>query len=64
MNSCITGVAVSRGIAIGRAVLMAHSRSSVRHYYISADQVEAEIARLSSARKQVMAELLLDQLPR
>ena len=58
MGDCIQGVAVSRGIAIGRAVLMAHSRSSVRHYYISAEQVQDEIARLSSARKQVMAELL------
>ena len=58
MNSCITGVAVSRGIAIGRAVLMAHSRSSVRHYYINAEQVDDEIARLSQARQQVMAELL------
>ena len=45
----IQGLAVSRGIAIGRAVLLAHSRSSVRHYYISAEQVEAEIARLAQA---------------
>ncbi len=58
MGDCIQGVAVSRGIAIGRAVLLAHSRSSVRHYYISAEQVEDEIARLSHARRQVMAELL------
>ncbi|MFI0545344.1 MAG: phosphoenolpyruvate--protein phosphotransferase [Brachymonas sp.] len=53
----IQGLAVSRGIAIGRAVLLAHSRSSVRHYYISAEQVEAEIARLAQARRVVVAEL-------
>ena len=53
----IQGLAVSRGIAIGRAVLLAHSRSSVRHYYINADQVEAEIARLAQARRVVVAEL-------
>lgn len=65
MGDSIQGVAVSRGIAIGRAVLLAHSRSSVRHYYISAEQVEAEIARLRFARGQVVSELeqLLRELP-
>ena len=58
MSTAIQGLAVSRGIAIGRAVLLAHSRSSVRHYYIAPEQVDAEIARLSAARKKVLAELL------
>ena len=57
MADSIQGLAVSRGIAIGRAVLMAYSRSSVRHYYIAPEQVEAEIQRLGAARRLVVAEL-------
>ena len=40
------GIAVSQGIAIGRAHLMAPAALDVKHYLIAADQVEAEIARI------------------
>ena len=36
----VFGQAVSRGIAIGRAVLIASSRVDVAHYYIDESRVE------------------------
>jgi phosphotransferase system enzyme I (PtsI) len=51
------GLPVSRGIAIGRAVLVASSRLDVAHYYVSAEDVEAEVERLRSARNAVAREL-------
>jgi phosphoenolpyruvate-protein phosphotransferase (PTS system enzyme I) len=53
----IHGLAVSRGIAIGRAVLVASSRVDVAHYFIEADQIEAEIARVRAARDAVVDEI-------
>jgi len=53
----VFGMQVSRGVAIGRAVLVASSRVDVAHYYIAADRVEAEVARLRDARDAVAAEL-------
>jgi phosphoenolpyruvate-protein phosphotransferase (PTS system enzyme I) len=53
----VQGQAVSRGIAIGRAVLVASSRLDVAHYFIAAEQVDAELQRLSEARARVVAEL-------
>ena len=44
MTFAIHGLAVSRGIAIGRAVLVASSRVDVAHYFIETDQIEAETA--------------------
>ena len=38
------GLPVSRGVAIGRAVLVASSRVDVAHYYIEADRVPAEVS--------------------
>ena len=46
MTFAIHGLAVSRGIAIGRAVLVASSRVDVAHYFIEAADVVAEIARV------------------
>ncbi|QLP99640.1 MAG: phosphoenolpyruvate--protein phosphotransferase [Burkholderiaceae bacterium] len=57
MTFSIHGLAVARGVAIGRAVLVASSRLDVAHYFIAADQVEAEIARLRVARNAVVEEL-------
>ncbi|MBV8503356.1 MAG: phosphoenolpyruvate--protein phosphotransferase [Paucibacter sp.] len=57
MSFQVFGIPVSRGVAIGRAVLVASSRIDVAHYFIAADQVDAEIARASSARDEVAAEL-------
>jgi phosphotransferase system enzyme I (PtsI) len=51
------GIPVSRGIAIGRAHLLAPAALDVRHYLIAADQVEAEVARLQSAIATVHTEL-------
>ena len=57
MTFTVHGLAVSRGIAIGRAVIVAASRMDVAHYFVKADQVEAEIERLRSARKVVVEEI-------
>lgn len=57
MTFSIHGLAVARGIAIGRAVLVASSRVDVAHYFIQPDQVGAEIGRLRKARNAVVEEL-------
>ena len=57
MSFTIHGLAVSRGIAIGRAVLVASSRVDVAHYFVRAEEVEAEIARVRDARNAVVEEL-------
>ena len=57
MTFSIHGLPVARGIAIGRAVLVASSRVDVAHYFISADQVAAEIDRVRAGRDAVMEEL-------
>jgi phosphotransferase system enzyme I (PtsI) len=57
MSLQVFGIAVSRGVAIGRAVMVASSRVDVAHYFVSADRVEDEIARLRMARDAVAAEL-------
>lgn len=51
------GQAVSRGVAIGRAVLAAASRVDVAHYFIAPGQVAAEMARLRHARDTVIDDL-------
>ena len=58
MTFSIHGIAVSRGIAIGRAVLVTSSRMDVAHYFITADKVEAEIGRVRAARDTVIDELI------
>jgi phosphoenolpyruvate-protein phosphotransferase (PTS system enzyme I) len=55
----IFGLPVSRGVAIGRAVLVASSRVDVAHYFVGAEQVAAEITRLREARNTVAGELSL-----
>src|SRR6478752_6886636 len=57
MSFQLFGLPVSRGIAIGRAVLVASSRLDVAHYYVAATDVEAEIERLRLARDAVAREL-------
>ena len=51
------GLPVSRGVAIGRAVLVASSRVDVAHYFIDPAQVDVEVGRLRAARDAVAAEL-------
>ncbi|HMN92085.1 MAG TPA: phosphoenolpyruvate--protein phosphotransferase [Hydrogenophaga sp.] len=58
MSFVVHGLAVSRGIAIGRAVIVASSRIDVAHYFIRAEQVEAEIERLRTARNAVVDEIV------
>jgi phosphotransferase system enzyme I (PtsI) len=57
MTFQLFGLPVSKGIAIGRAVLVASSRIDVAHYYVGADAVETEIDRLRVARDAVAAGL-------
>jgi len=58
MSFVVHGQAVSRGIAIGRAVIVASSRLDVAHYFVTHDQVGGEIERLRHARKEVMDEIV------
>ena len=66
MTFSIHGLAVARGIAIGRAVLVASSRVDVAHYFIKPEQVQSELERLAEARDAVCVELqsLHDNLPK
>ncbi len=59
MSFQVIGLPVSRGVAIGRAVLVASSRVDVAHYFIDESRVESEIARLRLARDAVAGELSL-----
>ncbi len=51
------GIPVSRGIAIGRAHLLAAAALEVKHYLIPEEQVEAEVLRLQKAIATVHKEL-------
>ena len=57
MSFSVHGLTVSRGIAIGRAVIVASSRLDVAHYFVKPDQVEVEIERLRNARNAVVDEI-------
>ena len=57
MTIQIFGLAVARGVAIGRAVLIASGRVDVAHYFINVDQAEPEVGRLLQARDEVAREL-------
>lgn len=57
MSIQVFGLPVSRGVAIGRAVLVASSRVDVAHYFVDEAQVGDEIARLRAARDAVDSEL-------
>ncbi len=57
MTFSIHGLAVARGIAIGRAVLVASSRVDVAHYFIDPSQVETEIERVRAGRNAVVDEI-------
>ncbi|MCY7317745.1 MAG: phosphoenolpyruvate--protein phosphotransferase [Ramlibacter sp.] len=57
MTFSIHGLPVARGIAIGRAVLMASSRVDVAHYFIDPTQIESEITRVRVGRNAVVDEI-------
>jgi len=42
------GIPVSRGIAIGRAHLLAPAALDVKHYLVAQEQIEAEVQRLQT----------------
>lgn len=56
MSIQIFGLPVSRGVAIGRAVLVASSRVDVPHHFVDPDLVSGEISRLLDARDVVAHE--------
>ncbi|MBC7701068.1 phosphoenolpyruvate--protein phosphotransferase [Aquabacterium sp.] len=56
MSIQIFGLPVSRGVAIGRAVLVASSRIDVPHHFVDPDLVNEEITRLLDARDVVAHE--------
>ena len=58
MSFQLFGLPVSKGIAIGRAVLVASSRIDVAHYYVAAEETDREIDRLRVARDAVADELV------
>jgi phosphotransferase system enzyme I (PtsI) len=60
------GIPVSRGIAIGRAHLVAPAALDVKHYLVPEEQVEAEVQRLQKAIAAVHKELqtMWKDLPR
>ncbi len=57
MSIQVFGLPVSRGVAIGRAVLVASSRVDVAHYFIEPALIEAELARLQTGLDLVVQEL-------
>jgi len=57
MSIQVFGVPVSRGVAIGRAVLVASSRVAVAHYFVAPVDLGSEVQRLKSARDAVATEL-------
>ena len=57
MTFSVQGLPVARGIAIGRAVLVASSRADVAHYFIEPARVDAEIERVRAGRNAVVDEI-------
>jgi len=57
MTFAIHGLNVSRGVAIGRAVLVASSRVDVAHYFVQPHEVQSEIDRLFRGRSAVVDEI-------
>jgi phosphotransferase system enzyme I (PtsI) len=66
MTFSVHGIPVARGVAIGRAVIVASSRLDVAHYFITSDQVESEIDRVRAGRNAVVDELqrLQQEMPK
>ncbi|MEX3956508.1 phosphoenolpyruvate--protein phosphotransferase [Trinickia sp. EG282A] len=57
MSFSLHGIPVSRGIAIGRAYLIAPAALDVDHYLVDAPRIEGEIERFRAALKTVQNEL-------
>ncbi|MBV8468762.1 MAG: phosphoenolpyruvate--protein phosphotransferase [Burkholderiaceae bacterium] len=65
MSFQVFGIPVSRGVAIGRAVLVASSRVDVAHYFVDEADIPEETKRALRARDEVARELetLKQELP-
>ncbi|CAB3663467.1 phosphoenolpyruvate--protein phosphotransferase [Paraburkholderia rhynchosiae] len=57
MSFTLHGIPVSRGIAIGRAYLIAPAALDVDHYLIEPAQIEGEVERFRTAQQRVHQEL-------
>jgi phosphotransferase system enzyme I (PtsI) len=57
MSFTLHGIPVSRGIAIGRAHMLAAAALEVAHYLVPLDKVEDEVKRLEQAISVVVSEL-------
>ena len=57
MSFTLHGIPVSRGIAIGRAYLIAPAALDVDHYLIEPAQIESEVERFRTAQQRVHVEL-------
>ncbi|MEM5295406.1 phosphoenolpyruvate--protein phosphotransferase [Burkholderia sp. JPY481] len=57
MSFTLHGIPVSRGIAIGRAYLIAPAALDVDHYLIEPAQIEGEVGRFRAAQQRVHEEL-------
>ncbi len=58
MTFSIQGLAVSSGIAIGRAVMVSSGRADVAHYFVDEAQISIELARVKDAKNTVIDELI------
>lgn len=58
MPFTLHGIPVSRGIAIGRAHMLARAALDVSHYLVDEDKLDAEVERLRNARAVVRGELI------
>ena len=58
MAFTVHGLSVSRGVVMGRAVLVGSSRRDVAHYFIEPNQVAAEIDRVRKGRNTVIEEIM------
>jgi phosphotransferase system enzyme I (PtsI) len=58
MSFTLYGLGISKGIAIGRAMLLSHATLEVAHLTLTARQVDKEIARLDRAVDAAREELL------
>ncbi len=58
MTFSIHGIAVSSGIAMGRAVMVASGRADVAHYFVDESQIAAELTRVKEAKNTVIDELI------
>lgn len=61
MSFQVFGIPVSRGVAIGRAVLVASSRIDVPHFFVDPSAVGSECERLVVARDRVASDIALLQ---